>query len=214
MTAFPPTIALMGPPGCGKGTQARVLAERLGLVHLSSGDIIRENIRRQTEIGRAFQEATAKGELGPTHLVTDMVRDRLAILSAEGRRCVLDGFPRTIEQAQMLAGLGLPDAVVYISVGTDEVIRRISGRLSCQCGAVYHATDAPPKAPGACDRCGGALFTRPDDEEATVRVRMDEYNRETLPLLDYYRDAGTLHEVGGAGSPGQVTDRIIAALGL
>ena len=148
MTNHRPTIALMGPPGCGKGTQARVLAERLGLVHLSSGDIIRENIRRKTEIGMAFQEATAKGELGPTHLVTDMVRDRLAALSAEGKHCVLDGFPRTLPQAQMLTGLGLPDAVVYISVSTDEVIRRISGRLSCSCGAIYHSTDAPPKIAG------------------------------------------------------------------
>jgi adenylate kinase len=206
------TIALMGPPGCGKGTQARVLAERLNLVHLSSGDIVRENIRGQTEIGRAFQEATARGELGPTHLVTDMVRERLAALSAYSKHCVLDGFPRTLAQAEMLAGMGLPDAVVSITVGTDEVIRRISGRLSCSCGAVYHATDAPPQIPGTCDRCGGRLFTRPDDRQAAVRVRMDEYTRETLPLLDYYRKAGKLCEIDGAGRPDQVTARITAAL--
>ncbi len=210
----PSTIALMGPPGCGKGTQARILAERLGLVHLSSGDIIRENIRGKTKIGMAFQEATAKGELGPTHLVTDMVRDRLAVLSAEGKHCVLDGFPRTLPQAQMLTGLGLPDAVVYISVSTDEVIRRISGRLSCSCGAIYHSTDAPPKIPGTCDLCSGALFTRPDDEKPKVRVRMDEYARETLPLVDYYRNAGKLREVDGAAVPDQVTARIMAALAV
>lgn len=214
MTNHRPTIALMGPPGCGKGTQARVLAERLGLVHLSSGDIIRENIRRKTEIGMAFQEATAKGELGPTHLVTDMVQERLTALSTEGKSCVLDGFPRTLPQAQMLTGLGLPDAVIYISVGTDEVIRRISGRLSCSCGAIYHSTDAPPKISGTCDRCGGTLFSRPDDEESKVRVRMDEYARETLPLVDYYRNAGKLREVDGAAGPDQVTARITAALNL
>ncbi len=187
----PPTIALMGPPGCGKGTQARVLAERLGLVHLSSGDIIRENIRMGTELGKAFEEATRKGELGPTHLVTDMMRDRLIGLADAGRGCVLDGFPRTQKQAEMLTTLGLPEAVVFLSVSVDEVVRRISGRLSCACGAVYHRTDAPPKMPDVCDRCGGSLFTRPDDEEPTVRVRMDEYTGQTLPLLDYYRSAAS-----------------------
>lgn len=209
-----PTIALMGPPGCGKGTQARVLADRLGLVHLSSGDIIREHIRNGTEIGTAFREASERGELGPTHLVTGMVRERLAELSAESKHCILDGFPRTRQQAEMLTGLGLPDAVVYISVATDEVVRRISGRLSCSCGAVYHGTDAPPEKPGICDRCGAALFSRPDDEEPKVRLRMAEYTRETLPLLDYYRKAGTLFEIDGTGSPDQVTGRIMAALGL
>jgi adenylate kinase len=209
----PPTIALMGPPGCGKGTQARILAERLGLAHISSGDIIRENIRLGTDIGKAFGQATAKGELGPTGLVTIMIRDRLMALSADGMSCVLDGFPRTAEQAEMLTGLGLPDAVVYISIETDEVVRRISGRLSCRCGAVYHKADAPPKRSGACDRCGGALFSRPDDEEPKVRVRMDEYARETLPLLDYYRDQNKLREIDGTGGPELVTGRIMDALG-
>jgi adenylate kinase len=206
------TIALMGPPGCGKGTQARVLAERLGLVHLSSGDIIRENIRLRTEMGKAFEEATRNGELGPTHLVTDMMRDRLTALADTGRGCVLDGFPRTQEQAEMLATLGLPEAVVFLSVPVDEVVRRISGRLSCACGAVYHSSDAPPSRPAVCDRCGGSLFTRPDDGQAAVRVRMDEYAGQTLPLLDYYRGAHTLIEIDGAASPDEVTGRIMAAL--
>jgi len=210
----PPTVALMGPPGCGKGTQARILAERAGLVHLSSGDIIRENIRTGTELGKAFEEAMEKGELGPTHLVTDMMRDRLIGLAEAGQACVLDGFPRTLQQAEMLAGLGLPDAVVLFSVTTEEVVRRISGRLSCACGAVYHKTDAPPKKPDVCDRCDGALFSRPDDEEATVRVRMDEYTGQTLPLLDYYRRAGKLVEIDGAASPDEVTGRIMSALDL
>ena len=172
-----PTIALMGPPGCGKGTQARVLAERLGLVHLSSGDIIRENIRRKTEIGKAFEEATAKGELGPTHLVTDMVRERLATLSAEGKSCVLDGFPRTLPQAQMLTGLGLPDAVIYISVSTDEVIRRISGRLSCSCGAIYHSADAPPKIA----RHLRSLRRQPSSPAPTTRNRRCGYEWTNTP---------------------------------
>ncbi len=209
-----PTIALMGPPGCGKGTQARTLTERLGLVHVSSGDIIRENIRLGTEIGHAFKEATAKGELGPTHLVTVMMRDRLAALSADATPFVLDGFPRTMEQARMLTDLTMPDAVVYISVKTDEVVRRISGRLTCPCGAVYHETDAPPKKPGVCDRCPGDLFRRPDDEEPKVRVRMDEYSRETFPLLDYYRNVGKLIEIDGSGGPDRVTNRIMDALSL
>ncbi len=204
----------MGPPGCGKGTQARILAERLNLAHISSGDIIRDNIRAGTQIGKAFEEATGKGELGPTGLVTVMIRDRLIALSADGTSCVLDGFPRTLEQAEMLTGLGMPDAVVHISVKTDEVVRRISGRLTCLCGAVYHKTDAPPKRPGTCDRCGQILFSRPDDEEAKVRVRMDEYTRETLPLLDYYRDRVKLIEIDGTGSPDRVTRRILGALGL
>ena len=141
-----------------------------------------------------------------------MMRERLTTLIAGGNGCVLDGFPRTIEQADMLTGLGLPGAVISIAVLTDEVIRRISGRLSCTCGAVYHRTDAPPKSTGTCDRCNGILFTRPDDEEAKIRVRMDEYARETLPLLDYYRDAGKLHEIDGADSPDLVADRIMIAL--
>jgi adenylate kinase len=212
MTQLPPAIALMGPPGCGKGTQSRVLAERLGLVHVSSGDIIRDNIRRGTDIGKAFEKASARGELGPTHLVTPMMRDRLTAIRADGRSFVLDGFPRTMEQAEMLTGLGMPDVVVNISVDTDEVVRRISGRLSCRCGAVYHKTDAQPNKPGVCDECGGALFTRPDDEESKVRVRMDEYARETLPLLDYYRKEGKLADIDGSGNPAQVTRRIMDAI--
>jgi adenylate kinase len=214
MTNRPPTIALMGPPGCGKGTQSRILAERLGLVHISSGDIIRENIRMGTQIGKAFEEAVGKGELGPTHLVTAMMRDRLAALAADETPYILDGFPRTMGQAEMLTGLDMPDAVVYISVGTDQVVRRVSGRLSCPCGAVYHKTDAPPKKPGACDRCGQALFSRPDDEEPKVRIRMGEYARETLPLLDYYRNRGKLIEVDGTGILDRVTICIVDALGL
>jgi adenylate kinase len=210
----PPNIALMGPPGCGKGTQARVLSERLGLVHLSSGDIIRENIRLGTDFGKAFEDAMKRGELGPTHLVTGMMRDRLAALIDSGGACVLDGFPRTLEQAEMLASLGLPGSVIFLSVTTNEVVRRISGRLSCSCGAVYHGTDAPPRVAGMCDRCGGALFTRPDDEESAVRVRMDEYSAQTLPLLDYYRKARKLIEIDGAASPDEVTGRIMEAMGL
>jgi adenylate kinase len=154
----------------------------------------------------------AKGELGPTHLVTDMMRDRLTVLVGQGKSSVLDGFPRTLQQAEMLTDLGLPDRVVFLSVTADEVVRRISGRLSCACGAVYHRTDAPPKVTGVCDRCERVLFTRPDDEEAAVRVRMEEYATQTLPLLDYYRNARKLIEINGSASPGRVTDLILHAL--
>jgi len=202
----------MGPPGSGKGTQAKRIAEGFGARHISSGDIIRENIRAGTELGRAFEGALAAGELGPTHLVTEMMETKLRELTGEGEGYVLDGYPRTTAQAEMLTDGGFIDRVLLLDVPVDEILRRITGRLSCECGRSYHRTDGPPKVDGACDECGGTLFTRPDDEPDTVSVRMREYHEQTSPLIGYFEGAGMLTRIDGVGSMEVIARRIDAAL--
>ena len=205
-------IAFMGPPGSGKGTQAKRIAEGFGARHISSGDIIRENIRAGTELGRAFEGALAAGELGPTHLVTEMMETKLRELTGEGEGYVLDGYPRTMAQAEMLVKGGYFDQVLLLDVPVDEILRRITGRLSCECGRSYHRTDGPPKVDGACDECGGTLFTRPDDEPDTVSVRMKEYHEQTSPLIEYFEEVGMLIKIDGVGPMKEIARRIDAAL--
>jgi adenylate kinase len=205
-------IAFMGPPGSGKGTQAKRAADAFGAHHLSSGDIIRENIRAGTELGKAFEGALAAGELGPTHLVTEMMEGKLRGLVDAGEGYVLDGFPRTTAQAEMLTGGGYIDRVLLLYVPGEEILRRITGRLSCECGRSYHRTDGPPRAEGVCDECGGALFIRPDDEPEKVSVRMDEYRTQTSPLIDYFETRGILERIDGVGSQEVIAGRIDAIL--
>jgi len=205
-------IAFMGPPGSGKGTQAKRIAEGFDARHISSGDIIRENIRAGTELGRAFEGALAAGELGPTHLVTEMMGAKLRGLIDRGEGYVLDGFPRTMAQAEMLTDGGYIDRVLLLDVSTDEILRRITGRLSCECGRSYHKTDGPPRTEGVCDECGGRLFARPDDEPEKVSVRMKEYHEQTSPLIGYFEDEGILARIDGVGSMEAIARRIDAAL--
>jgi len=202
----------MGPPGSGKGTQAQRVAEEFGARHISSGDIIRENIRAGTELGRAFEGALAAGELGPTHLVTEMMETKLRGLVDTGEGYVLDGFPRTTAQAQMLTGGGYIDRVLLLDVPEGEILRRITGRLSCECGRSYHATDGPPRAEGVCDACGGRLFVRPDDEPEKVSVRMNEYHTQTSPLIEYFEGRGILERIDGTGKQDVIAGRIDAVL--
>jgi adenylate kinase len=210
-------MVMIGPPGAGKGTQARLLEERLGVPHISTGDMLREAERAGTPLGRAVQRYLHDGGLVPDALMIDVVEKRLA--TAEGARgFVLDGFPRTVAQAEALGAFLARrgerlDGVVYLRLPREELVRRLSGRRVCaRCGAMFHLVYDPPARPGVCDRCGGPLVQREDDREETVRHRLDVYERETGPVVEHYRALGLLREVDGMGSRTEVFDRIVAGV--
>ena len=198
-------LVLVGPPGSGKGTQARLLTERLGLPAYGTGDILRDAVRRGTSQGRQVEPLIKKGLLAPDPLVNDLVSD-LFNCKTRPERFVFDGYPRTLAQAvwfdDMLVKLGLPlTAVVQFDVPDDEVVRRISGRRVCPTsGAVYHVTDRPPRMPGVCDVDGAPLVQRDDDREEVIRDRLRVFHENTDALVDYYRKAGRLVAVPAVGS--------------
>jgi len=198
----PKYIVLIGPPGAGKGTQAVRLHEALNLPHVASGDLFRENLRNETELGLKAKSYMDRGELVPDGVTIAMVMERLGQPDcADG--ALLDGFPRTIAQAealdQALAGRGRKISVVpYISVPDEVLVERLSGRWLCQvCGESYHILFSPPRRPGVCDKDGGELYQRDDDKPETVRNRLKVYWEQTSPLIDYYRRRGVLVEVNG-----------------
>jgi adenylate kinase len=211
-------ILLMGPPGVGKGTQAQSLAERAGLVHLASGDLLREHMRSGTPLGVAAKRYVDEGALVPDELVTGMVLDRMLAPDCEGGT-LLDGFPRTLGQALelelQLADHGRRiDVAVLLTAPAEILIERIVGRRSCPgCGAGYHLASAPPLRAGVCDHCGAALVGRSDDNEETARRRLDVYTEQTAPVAGFYRSHGVLHEIDGTGSPAEVSARLAAVLG-
>jgi len=179
-----PRVVLLGPPGAGKGTQGRRLAEAFGVDHVATGDIFRANAEMETEYGTP-KEYMDRGELVPDEVVNEIVRDYLADL--EG--WVLDGYPRNLAQAEYLADLGGVDVVVHLDVGRDELVSRLTGRRECaDCGATYHVEFNPPEETGVCDECGGDLAQRDDDTEDTVRTRLAEYDEQTRPVVEFYRD--------------------------
>ena len=195
-------IVLLGGPGAGKGTQAERLAQTLGIPQVSTGDLFRENLKKETELGQLAKGYMERGELVPDEVTVAMVRERLSRPDAAGG-AILDGFPRTIEQAESLAGileeLGAELAVVpYIKVPEDMLLARLAGRWTCRkCGAMCHQLFSPPQVAGVCDRCGGELYQRPDDTPETQRHRIEVYFDQTAPLIDYYRAKGLLVEVDG-----------------
>jgi adenylate kinase len=197
-------LVLLGPPGAGKGTQAERLEEELKLPHVASGDLFRENLRNETELGLLAKTYMDKGDLVPDDVTIAMVRERLQRPDCD-RGAILDGFPRTQPQAEsldrMLADMGRQlDGVLYIAVPDEELVRRLSGRWICrQCQAPYHTLFSPPASEGVCDACGGVLYQRDDDKPETVRARLKVYHQQTSPLIDYYRRTGLLVEVDGAG---------------
>jgi adenylate kinase len=204
---------MMGAPGAGKGTQAKLLHEKLGVPHISTGDILREAVRAGTPLGREAQKRMDQGLLVPDDVVIGIVDERLARPDC-ARGFILDGFPRTVAQAQALdqrlASRGLPlTAVVEVDVPRAELVERLSGRRVCQaCGTLAHVRFDPPTIDGRCDRCSGALIQRDDDREETVGRRLDVYTRETAPVLEHYRGAGLLRSVCGTGTPEEVFARI------
>lgn len=207
-------IVLLGPPGSGKGTQAKKLMERLGLQHISTGDMLREARREGTELGKRAAQFMDRGELVPDELVVAMVKERLARPDCR-KGFILDGFPRTIEQALSLEKAGVRvECAPNILVSDDEVVRRITGRRSCpDCGRVYHLEFAPPKKDNVCDVCGHTLIQRPDDQEATVRERLRVHREKTAPLEGFYRERGVLVDVRGDGGPDTVFGRILDSIG-
>lgn len=206
-------LILLGLPGAGKGTQAHVLAERHGLLHISTGDMFREAAAEGTELGKQAQQYMSRGELVPDQVTIGMLLERIARPDAQAGT-MLDGFPRTIAQAEALdealAGRGSGiDVVLYIQVPEDLLMARLTGRWSCpQCGAIYHELASPPQQAGQCDHCSAELAQRADDQPDTVKSRLDTNREWTEALASYYQRAEKLRAVDGAGEPGAVTDRL------
>jgi adenylate kinase len=214
---MPTYIVLLGPPGAGKGTQAQIISEKLGLPHISSGDIFRENLKKQTELGKLAKGYMDRGELVPDDVTIAMIRDRLSRTDAQ-TGALLDGFPRTPAQADALSQMlesfnGIVNAVPYIKVDEDVLIERLTGRWTCRAeGHIFHEKYNPPKTPGVCDFDGSELYQREDDKAETVKRRIRVYMEQTSPLIEYYRDRGRLLEVDGTKPIGEVTGDLLAAL--
>jgi len=212
-------LILLGPPGVGKGTQAKLLIERFGIPQISTGDILRAAVKGLTPMGVKAKGFMDSGALVPDAVVIGIVEERLAQPDC-ATGFILDGFPRTVAQAdalkQVLSGLGLAiDHVVSLSVDQDELLKRLTGRRACQgCGAVYHVDFAPPKNSGICDACSGELYQREDDKEATILHRLQVYQEQTAPLIAYYDSCGLLRSVNGLGTvegiQGEIVSRIQA----
>jgi adenylate kinase len=210
-------LVLLGPPGAGKGTQAERLEQELCLPHVASGDLFRANLRNETELGLLAKTYMDRGDLVPDDVTIAMVRDRLENVDCE-QGVILDGFPRTQAQARglddMLADMGRAlNGVLYIAVPDEELVGRLSGRWICRlCQTPYHAIFSPPARPGVCDDCDGELYQRDDDRPETVRARLEVYREQTAPLIDYYRQAGLLKEVDGAGDMEAVSAALLEAI--
>ena len=212
-------LILLGPPGAGKGTQAALVAGEAGVAHVATGDLFRENIRNQTELGKQAKLYVDRGALVPDELTIRLLIDRLDRPDT-AKGVLLDGFPRTVDQAkaldEALKGRGQAvDKVLYINVGEEEVVRRLAGRWTCrQCGAVCHQVFSPPKQQGVCDKCGGELYQRDDDKPETVRNRLTVCTQQTAPLISYYNGQGKLLEVDGEKEAQAVGKDLLKAAGL
>jgi adenylate kinase len=210
-------LVLVGPPGAGKGTQAQFISSHFAVPKISTGDIFRANVSEGTELGVEARKFMDAGDLVPDEVTIAMVKDRLSYDDvSEG--FLLDGFPRTVHQAEVLDGMlsergKTVDVVLELVVDDEEVVRRLSGRRTCrQCGHVWHLDFDPPADEGTCDRCSGELFQRDDDSEDTIRHRLDVYADQTSPLIGYYGDKGLLRGVDATGPVEDVTDRAINVL--
>ena len=211
-------VVLLGPPGAGKGTQAKLLQDEFGAVQISTGDILRKAVADQTPLGNQAVGFINSGALVPDSVIVNLVAERLQEQdSAKG--FLLDGFPRTIAQAESLdeilkkMALSL-NCVLSVEVPEEIIVERLAGRRTCcNCGALCHVAFNPPKTAGVCDRCGGELFQRDDDQEQTIVKRLEVYERQTAPLVNYYRQRGLLRTIDGVGEIDQIRARVIAALG-
>ncbi len=202
-------LTLLGPPGAGKGTQAKMIAAQNGLAHLSTGDILRDEVVRTTQLGCTAKGYMDRGDLVPDDLIIEMIKGR--ILQTDG--FILDGFPRTVAQAEALSKITSLDLAINIDLSRDDVINRLSSRRVCrECGKIYNLLFNPPRDVGSCDICGEELFQRNDDHQAVIENRYDVYTQATAPLIDFYRERGLLREVDGAKSTEAVLEAIIGLL--
>jgi adenylate kinase len=206
-------LVVLGKQGAGKGTQAVRLSRHYVVPHVSTGDIFRAAVRSGSEFGEKARQYLDAGELVPDEIVIGMVRERLTRGDTTNRGFILDGFPRTVHQAESLAHLLKPkqlDLVIDLEVDTEQVLARLASRRVCSdCGANYSVVDNPPRVAGICDVCGGEVVQRDDDTEAAIRRRLELYERETAPLVEWYKSRGLLAVVDGSGTPDQVTGRVI-----
>ena len=210
-------LVFLGAPGVGKGTQAEMVAAKLAIPKISTGDLLRTGVAQKTPLGLEAQQYMTRGELVPDNVVIGLVAEKIASSECE-KGFILDGFPRTILQADALSGILQEqevtlDRVIYFVIPREEVVKRLSGRRSCSaCSAVYHVDYVPPKQEGRCDECGAALVQRSDDKRETVESRLVVYEEQTAPLIDYYQEKRVLAELDGAGSVEQVQGRLLALL--
>jgi adenylate kinase len=212
-------VVLLGPPGAGKGTQAKLLQEKFGACQISTGDILRKAMAEQTPLGKEASEYVNRGALVPDGVIVNLVAERLKEKDCEPG-FILDGFPRTIAQAESLdailrkMGLSL-NHVLSVQVPEKTIVERLAGRRTCRnCGALSHVIFNPSKKPGVCDRCGGELYQREDDREETITHRLKVYENQTAPLIGYYRQRGLLRELDGVGEVNEIRARVAAALGI
>ena len=207
-------IVLLGPPGAGKGTQAKSLAKKLAVPHISTGDLLRQNVAEGSDLGKKAKDFMNKGLLVPDELVTQMLDKRFR-QSDVTKGFILDGYPRNLNQAKeldrLLSRLSMKiDVAIDLASSEAVIVQRLSGRLVCRkCGALYHTTNMPPAKPGFCDSCGGELYQRADDKEETIRKRLVVYREEVAGLLKYYQDNGLLKKIDADGESGKVLERIL-----
>jgi len=208
-------ITIMGPPGGGKGTQAEKLSTILGIPHISTGAIIRTAIREKTELGKLAEGYIKEGHLVPDNIVIDMVLERLGESDCR-KGYILDGFPRTLVQAQSMDKMGIElDCALNLLVDDDKIVQRLSGRRECKdCAAPYHVEFNPPEEEGKCDKCGGELIRRSDDVPETILERLSVYHKQTEPLIDFYKNAGLLVNVEGQDKIEETTKAVLGALGV
>jgi adenylate kinase len=207
-------LIFLGPPGAGKGTLAGLASNELGIPKISTGDIFRDAIKRETELGKKVKEIVGRGDLVPDELTVSLVRERLAQPDA-ARGFILDGFPRTIPQAEALAGFQALDAVINFIISDEEVVKRLSGRRVCRsCGAIYNVENVPPKREGICDKCGGALYIRDDDKIESIMNRLEVYKDQTEPLIAFYKKRELLRDVNPSKNPQDTFSQLKKALGL
>jgi len=208
---------MLGAPGAGKGTQADILSQEIGLPHIASGDLFRQALEERTEVGLLAKSYMDKGELVPDEITIKMILERINQPDCASG-CLLDGFPRTLHQAEALdiafreQGKAI-DKAIYIEVPNEELVKRLSGRWLCRtCQTPYHVISAPPRIPGKCDKCGGELYQRSDDREETVKDRLKVFFAQTVPILDYYQKQKNLVRVNGNSGVQGVAREIVSAL--
>lgn len=205
-------MVFLGPPGAGKGTLAAMASKRLGVPHISTGDLFRAAIKNETELGKKVKSILAEGSLVPDDLTISLVKERLSLADARNG-WILDGFPRTVVQAEALQSIDKVDLVVNFDVQDETILFRLTGRRVCRnCGRIYHISTMPPAASGVCDTCGGPLYTRPDDHEESIKTRLAAYRDQTEPLIQWYGNLDRLVTIDGSGSPDSVYERFSEVL--